>query len=180
MKRKGPSAVLVFLLLLLFGTPANSQQTVSGPFVSIDADVPNAPTTIQPTTCTENNGKPCPEWKHELIGQYPPLLEPHAKQLQRDPASVHFWTYRSADEPALRSNKQVFRSKLFIATHVGGAIAMVMACRTRSSGYDCGSQATAVGAIFGLDYLQFRYVGGPNAIGAPIYEMAHYSLASTK
>jgi hypothetical protein len=175
-------AVLVLLLLGLLASPslASSQETICGPFASIDADIPSAPSTTQATTCTENNGKSCPEWLHNLIGQYPPLPESPAKQFERDPASVHFWTYRSTDEPALRSNKQVFRSKLFIATHVGGAIAMVMACRTKGSGYDCGSQATAVGAIFGLDYLQFRYVGGPNAIGAPVYEMVHYSLASTK
>lgn len=27
------------------------------------------------TTCTENNGKPCPKWLHRMVGQYPPTAE---------------------------------------------------------------------------------------------------------
>jgi hypothetical protein len=115
-----------------------------------------------------------------VIGQYPPLPESQSNQFPRNLSSVHFWTYRAADEPPLRTNKQVFCSKVFVATHVGGAIAMIMASRTRGSGYGWRSQAPAVGAIFGLDYLQFCYIGGPNAIGPPIYEMVHYGLASTR
>lgn len=182
MKRRRFSTVLVLLLgcLLFSASLADSQQRVHGPLASHGADIPNAPSTTQATTCTENNGKPCPGWVHKLIGQYPPLPESQTNQPLRDPASVHFWTYRCLDEPPLRTNKQVFRSKLFVATHAGGAIAMAMACHTKNSGLDCGSQAAAVSAIFGLDYLQFRYVGGPNAIGPPIYEMVHYGLASTK
>jgi hypothetical protein len=57
---------------------------------------------------------------------------------------------------------------------------MIVACRTKNSGETCGSGAIAVGAMFGMDYLQFRFVGGPNAIGAPVYEMVHYGLASAR
>jgi len=146
----------------------------------MDADVPNAPSSTQATTCTEKDGKPCSQRLHKLIGQYPPLPESRTKQPDRDPSSVHFWTYRGADEPALRTNKQVFHSKVFLAAHIGGAIAMTMACRTKGSGYAWESQAPAVGAILGLDYIQFRFIGGPNAIGPPIYEMIHYGLASTR
>jgi len=28
--------------------------------------------------------------------------------------------------------------------------------------------------MLGMDYLQFRFIGGPPAIGPPIYEMIHY------
>lgn len=36
----------------------------------------NLPDAPQPsTTCVEKNGKPCPEWVHKLVGQYPPLPE---------------------------------------------------------------------------------------------------------
>jgi hypothetical protein len=31
-----------------------------------------------------------------------------------------------------------------------------------------------------MDYLQFRFIGGPNAVGAPVYEMIHYGLASAR
>ncbi len=57
---------------------------------------------------------------------------------------------------------------------------MTVACRSRNSGEDWGSEVPAVAAMFGMDYIQFRFVGGPNAIGAPIYEMVHYSRASTR
>lgn len=182
MKRRRFCAVLVLLLsCLLFGaSSADCQEAAHGPLAPNDADIPNAPSISQATKCTENNGKPCPQWVHKLIGQYPPLPESPVRMIARDPASVHFWTYRGLAEPPLRTNKQVFRSKVFVAAHVGGAIAMIVACRTKGSKEDWGSEAPAVGAIFGLDYLQFRYVGGPNAIGPPIYEMVHYGLASTK
>ncbi|HEV2395464.1 MAG TPA: hypothetical protein VGS27_00800 [Candidatus Sulfotelmatobacter sp.] len=140
---------------------------------------PNAPSS-QRTSCTENNGKPCPEWVHKLVGQYPPLTESTELREHRDPQSVHFWTYRGWEDPPLRSNRQVFRSKLFVAAHVGGAIAMIVACHSRNSGETRGSEVPAVTAMFGMDYLQFRFIGGPNAIGAPIYEMIHYGLASSR
>ncbi len=57
---------------------------------------------------------------------------------------------------------------------------MIVACRTNNSGESCGSEVPGAAAIFGMDYLQFRFVGGPNAIGAPIYEMIHYGLASAR
>ena len=93
---------------------------------------------------------------------------------------MHFWTYRGFNEPPLRDNKQVFRSKLFMGAHIGGAIAMIVACRNKRSGEAGHSEVPAVAALFGMDYLQFRFIGGPNAIGAPIYEMIHYGRAGTK
>jgi hypothetical protein len=108
------------------------------------------------------------------------LPEGATPQPERDPSSVHFWTYRGWQDPPLRTNKQVFHSKIFLAAHVGGAIAMIVACRTKNSGEDWGSEVPAVTALFGMDYLQFRFVGGPNAVGPAIYEMIHYSRASTR
>jgi hypothetical protein len=35
------------------------------------AELPDHPQP-EPTTCKTNDGKPCPEWLHKLIGQYPP------------------------------------------------------------------------------------------------------------
>ena len=57
---------------------------------------------------------------------------------------------------------------------------MVAACRSKHSGESWGNDVPAVTALFGLDYLQFRFVGAPNALGPPIYEMIHYSRAITK
>ena len=101
-------------------------------------------------------------------------------QLQRDPATVHFWTYRAWGDPPLRTNKEVFRSKLFLAAHVGGALAMIVACRNKNSREDWSSEVPAVAAMFGMDYLQFRFVGGPNAVAPPVYEMIHYGRAATR
>lgn len=171
--------VLTFLTLLVGATSSNCQETVALSAGPNSAALPNAPSTIKATTCTEKNGNPCPEWVHKLIGPYPPLPESEI-QPARDPSSVHFWTYRGWQQPPLRTNKQVFHSKIFLAAHVGGAIAMTVACRSRNSGEDWGSEVPAVAAMFGMDYIQFRFVGGPNAIGAPIYEMVHYSRASTR
>lgn len=180
MKRKSYLACVLALLGFLVGaTPANCQEKSSVVADSHDVAIPNAPFTTQVTTCTENNGRPCPEWVHKLIGQYPPS-EAAGLQLQRDPSTVHFWTYRGAADPPLRTNKDVFRSKLFLATHIGGAIAMMVACGTKNSGEHWDSEAPAVAALFGLDYVQFRLIGGPNAIGPPMYEMIHYGLASAR
>ncbi len=170
------------LLASLYGTtPGNCQESVSASSTGANsATLPNAPSATDPTTCTEKNGKPCPEWVHKLIGPYPPLHESGKLQVERDPSSVHFWTYRGFQDPPLRTNKQVFRSKVFLATHIGGAIAMIVACRTKTSKEDWGSEVPAVAAMFGMDYIQFRFVGGPNAVAPAVYEMIHYGRASTR
>src|SRR2546423_15285084 len=55
---------------------------VAGLFLSLTTisaqipEAPDAPSTVENrtenTTCTNHNGKPCAEWLHKLIGQYPP------------------------------------------------------------------------------------------------------------
>ena len=175
-----PALVLICFNLVFATGLGRCQEVVSPASASSHASLPNAPSAIQETTCTERNGRPCPEWVHKLVGQYPPSPESREPQLVRDPSTVHFWTYRGFGEPPLRNNKQVFRSKLFIGAHIGGAIAMVMACRNKRSGEEWHSEVPAVAALFGMDYLQFRFIGGPNAIGGPVYEMIKYGRAGTK
>lgn len=180
MRKNGLTGITAFvvLILLFFVQPGHCQQVASSSPGPKNATLPDAP--IRATTCTESNGKPCSDWLHKLIGQYPPLTDSGTTPVNRDPASVHFWTYRGWQEPQLRTNKQVFQSKIFLAAHVGGAIAMAVACRTKNSGEEWKSEAPAVAALFGMDYLQFRFIGGPNAVAAPVYEMVHYSRASSK
>jgi len=177
--RTFPTLVVAFLGILFGTTLSNSQDTVPSP-ESQNAALPNAPSVTETTTCTERNGKACPEWVHKLIGQYPRGAETGDWQPIRDPSSVHFWTYRGWQEPPLRSNKEVFRSKVFLATHIGGAIALIVACRNKRSREHWDSEVPAVGAVFALDYLQFRFIGGPNAVAPAIYEMIHYGIASTR
>ena len=57
---------------------------------------------------------------------------------------------------------------------------MIVACRNKRSREHWDSEAPAVGALLGLDYLQFRFIGGPNAVAPAIYEMIHYGMASTR
>lgn len=172
-------------LILTFGflcatTPACCQQAFPPSTDSNVAGLPDTPSESQRTTCTQNNGKPCPELVHKMIGQYPPVPESEMLRPERDPSSVHLWTYRGWQDPPLRTNREVFRSKVFVATHVGGAIAMIVACRSRNSREGWGSEVPAVAAMFGMDYLQFRFVGGPNAVAPAVYEMIHYGRASTR
>jgi hypothetical protein len=175
-----PALVLTFLGFLFATTPTCCQQAFPLSTDSNIASLPDAPSTTQTTTCTEKNGKPCPVWVHKLIGQYPPVPESRIPRLQRDPSSVHFWTYRGWQDPPLRTNREVFRSKVFVTAHVGGAIAMIVACRSKHSREDWGSEVPAVAAIFGMDYVQFRFIGGPNTVAPAVYEMIHYSRASTR
>ena len=180
MKHRVLPALFLTLLTLLFSTkPSMGEETVSLSADSSDTALPDAPSATQGTTCTENNGTPCPHWVHKVIGQYPPLPESAVPQPQRDPSTVHFITYRAWNEPPLRTNKEVFRSKWYVGTHVGAAVAMVVACRNQNSGEHCGSQVPIQAGLFGMDYLQFRFIGGPNAIGAPIYSMIKYCRKST-
>jgi hypothetical protein len=57
---------------------------------------------------------------------------------------------------------------------------MIVACRSKTSREKWHSEVPAVAALFGMDYIQFRFVGGPNAIAPPIYEMIHYGRAATR
>ena len=57
---------------------------------------------------------------------------------------------------------------------------MIVACRSTHSGESWGSAVPAVTALFGMDYLQFRLMGGPSSIEPAIYEMVYYSRESTR
>ena len=65
----------------------------------------------------------------------------------------------------LRNNRQVFRSKRLVAAHVGGAIAMIVACRTKNSDEKWGSEVPGIRNLR-MDDLKFLSIGGPNAIAA--------------
>ena len=57
---------------------------------------------------------------------------------------------------------------------------MFVATRTKNPGEGLGGGTAAVATLFVMDYVQFRFVGGPNAVAAPICEMIHYGLASAR
>jgi len=45
---------------------------------------------------------------------------------------------------------------------------MAVDCRTKNSREYWRQEAPAVAAIFGMDYIHFRFVGGPNAVGLAV------------
>src|SRR5438309_1635050 len=92
-------ALILISFSFLFATvPGRCQEGIS-PTPPSRTGLPNAPSATQATTCTEKNGKPCPPWVHKLVGQYPPSSESREPQFERDPSTVHFWTYRGWNEP---------------------------------------------------------------------------------
>lgn len=59
-------------------------------------ETPDTPSTVQVTTCTENNGSPCPEWVHKLIGQYPPVQRPPVERDTLPWKHVFDWKFAAA------------------------------------------------------------------------------------
>jgi len=178
-RKEGLRRTIGTILLFLFFGAVSAMGQPSGPSSAGDDNsaLPDAPSATQMTTCTQNNGKSCPWLVNRIVGQYPPLPELGTTPSQRP---ANFLTYRRRNDPPLRTNKQVFQSWPFVLAHVGGGAAMAVACGTKYSGETWGTQVPIVAALFGMDYIQFRFVGGPNAIGAPVYEMVHYGLASAR
>ena len=55
-------------------------------------NLPDTPSATQQSSCIQKNGKPCPEWVHKLIGQYPPVDRSEPWDGRRD----HFFTFGNA------------------------------------------------------------------------------------
>ena len=94
-----------------------------------------------------------------------------------------FLTFRSDWNAApLRTNRQAFNKK-FVLLHAGAFLAVVAACRDRSSTENpgCwGSELPAVMAMTGFDYAATRLVCECFSVEAPIYAMYHYGKAATR
>lgn len=138
------------------------------------------------TTCTENNGKPCPEWLHKLIGQYPPVPQgasslPHAPQPQQS-GKTGFWSFRGLNDPVLRTNRQVLHDKTLLATESFWLGSIVYDAELTHQGlahHKCVEATTLVddrhpsrGELYAwdvpefaagtaLNYLMMRFVGKP-------------------
>jgi hypothetical protein len=95
------------------------------------------------------------------------------------PAS--FVTFRGKwKDPALRSNRQTFKSPIFVLGQSAMFASMIVACRNPRSGEAWHSEAPAVGALFGLNYLSERFFSGPHALGPAVYAVVHYSRSAAK
>ena len=92
-----------------------------------------------------------------------------------------FFAFRGSwEDPPLRTNKQMFRSKTFILSQLGAATAMIIACRNPRSGEEWHSEVPAVIAVAGFSYVGGRFFTQSFAVAPGIYGVVHYSLAAAK
>jgi hypothetical protein len=149
-------------------------ESVSLPQMPSSANPVDAPSAIQPSTCTQNNGKTCPEWLHRLIGQYPPVAAHERWNGQAD----GFFTIGNGRR-ALRPDKKSWM--LFAVAHAGMWASTAMAVRDfPRSKEQATSEYPAAAALTGMDLLLFKTISPALPVGPPIYAMIHYSRAASK
>jgi hypothetical protein len=104
---------------------------------------------------------------------------PEAPQPQ--PKPVHVYTFRKSwQDPPLRTNKQVFKSKFFWISEGAAFASMAVACNRKGTGEHWPNEATAWGAGFGLGYLSDRFFDELYTVGIGAYQTGHYIHSSTK
>ena len=97
------------------------------------------------------------------------------------PKQATFLTFRKSwQDPPLRTNKQVFKSPVFLLSQSAMILSMVVACRNKRSGETWGSEVPAVAGVFGLDYLSDRLFAEYFSVGPAIYAVQHYARAATR
>jgi len=137
-------------------------------------DPVDAPSATPPTTCAEKNGKPCPEWLHKLIGQYPPIEMSERWNGQSD----HFFTLGNGRR-TLHPDKKSWM--LFTLAQAGMWASTVVAVRDhRTSQEQASSEYPAVAFMTGMDFLLFKTISPAFSVGPPVYAMVHYSRAAEK
>jgi hypothetical protein len=92
------------------------------------------------------------------------------------PAPVTFLTFRKSwQDPPLRTNREEFHSKLFwVASGALFASFVVDNRVTHNAREHWGSEAPAIGAVIGLDYVMDRFFSRSMSVEAPIYGIQHY------
>jgi hypothetical protein len=140
------------------------------------AQVPDAP--APSTTCTSHD-KPCPEWLHKLIGQYP-SAPPIAGVPSMMPGPVHVYTFRKHwGDPPLRTYRKSFTSPWFLASQGVMIASMVIACRrSKYTGEDFHTEAPYTLGVFGINLLADRYLDELYAVGGAALVSQHYIRAS--
>jgi hypothetical protein len=155
-------------------TSDNGQASVSGQQTSTPVNLFDAPSATPRSTCTERNGKPCPEWLHKLIGQYPPIDVRERWNGQPD----HFFAIGKGRR-VLHPDKKSWM--LFAVAHAGMWASTVVAVRDYPSSKEkADSEYPAVAFLTGMDLLVFKTFSPALPDGPPAYAMIHYSRAATK
>jgi hypothetical protein len=140
------------------------------------AQLPDAPA---PSTICVSHGKPCPEWLHKLIGQYPSA--PARRGLPPVmPGPVHVYTFRKHwDDPPLRTYRKTFTSPWFLASQGAMFASMVIACRrSQFTGEEFHSEAPWVIGVFGINLLTDRYLDELYSVGTAGIVTQHYVHAT--
>jgi hypothetical protein len=134
----------------------------------------DAPSATQPSTCTQNNGKACPERLHKLIGQYPPVEVSERWNGRPD----GFFTLGNSRRALHPENKSWM---LFAVAHAGMWASTAIAVRNYPrSKEQARSEYPAVAALTGMDLLLFKTISPALPLGPPVYAMIHYSRAAAK
>jgi hypothetical protein len=155
-------------------TSEDGQAPVPDPQMSKATKLVDAPSVTQQSNCTQNTGKPCPEWVHKLIGRYPPIDVSERWNRQPD----HFFTIGNGRR-ALHPDKKSWM--LFTAAHVGMWASTVIAVRNhRTSKEEAHSEYPAVAFMTGMDLLAFKTISPSLSVGPAIYAMFHYSRAAAR
>ena len=148
--------------------------------IALSADalgqLPDAPA---PSSTCVSHDKPCPEWLHKLIGQYP-SAPPRRGLPSVMPGPVHVYTFRKHwDDPPLRTYRKSFTSPWFLASQGVMIASMVIAChRSRYTGEEFHSEAPYTAGVFGLNLLVDRYLDELYAVGSAALVSQHYIRAT--
>jgi hypothetical protein len=155
-------------------TSAHDQASVPFQQTPASTNLVDAPSATQHTTCTQKNGKPCPEWLHRMIGQYPPL---HGRE-QWNGQLDRFLTIGNGRR-ALHPDKKSWM--WFAVAHAGMWASTVIAVRdSPTSKEKAGSEYPAIAALTGMDLLLFKTISPALSVGPPVYALIHYSRAASK
>lgn len=118
---------------------------------------------------------------HNSFGGLTATFSPKPDAPQPQPKPANLFTFRKSwQDPPLRANKQVFKSPVFLLSQSAMILSMVVACRNKHSLETWESEAPAVGALFGMDYLSDRFFSEYFAVGPAIYATIHYMRAARK
>lgn len=139
-------------------------------------DAPSAVAQPKPShsTCSKNNGKPCPEWLQKIIGQNPPIRV--REEWDGEPDS--FFTVGDGRR-ALHPDKKSWM--WFVLGHGAMWATTVAAVRNYpASNQPANSAYPAAAAITGFDLLVFKTVSPAISLAPPVSAMVVYSRAASK
>lgn len=105
---------------------------------------------------------------------------------------VRLWTFRGVvrdssgrqkfdwNAPALRSNRKIFRDPWFLVSNGAVIASMAGACSRKGSGEHWDSEAPAMAAVVGLNFLTTKYLDELYSVGASAWATQHYIRSASR